>query len=225
MQSARTRWIAAAEAAALLAFAALLARLVLAHGGLARAAPLAFAAGACTGALLADLASGVFHWLCDRFGSETTPLVGPYLISAFREHHRDPASIARHGLCERSGGNAFATLPVLVAAHAGLGALGTGGAAGFAFGAALAFAVYAALTNEIHLQAHRAEHPILVAWLQRLRLVLPPEHHARHHGGEYDRAFCIATGWSNAFLDRLEIPARLERRIRRGARERRVSGA
>jgi ubiquitin-conjugating enzyme E2 variant len=214
--SPRTRWIAAAEAASLIAFAALFARLVHLRGALAGEAPLAFASGAFAGALLADLASGAFHWLCDRFGSEKTPVVGPYLISAFREHHRDPGSIARHGLCERSGGNALATLPVLLAADLGAGALGAGAAASVV-GAALAFAAYVALTNEIHLQAHRTEPVRVVAWLQRLRLVLPPEHHARHHRGEHDRAFCIATGWSNALLDRLAIPARLERRLRRGA--------
>jgi hypothetical protein len=214
--SPRTRWIAAAEAASLLAFAALFARLVHGHGGLAWEAPLAFAAGTVAGALLADLASGAFHWLCDRFGSETTPVVGPYLIAAFREHHRDPGSIARHGLCERSGVNAFATLPVLLAADAGAGVLAPGHAA-FAVGGALAFAAYVALTNEIHLQAHCAEPLRFVAWLQRLRLVLPPEQHARHHRGDHDRAFCIATGWGNALLDRLAIPARLERRIRRAA--------
>jgi hypothetical protein len=46
--------------------------------------------------------------------------------------------------------------------------------------------------------------------------VLPPAHHARHHRGGHDRAYCIATGWSNGVLDRLELPARLERRLRRG---------
>ena len=142
---------------------------------------------------------------------------GPRSIAAFRSTHRDPASIARHGLCERSGGNAFAALPVLLAAHTSLGGQGALGAAAFGLGAALSFAGYVALTNEIHLQAHRGARPRVVAWLQRLRLVLPPEQHALHHGGGHDRAFCIATGWSNALLDRLEIPARLERRLRRSA--------
>ena len=211
------RWIAAAEAAALLAFAALFVRLALAHGALAREAPLAFAGGALAGALAADLASGAVHWLCDRFGNEATPVFGPYLIAAFREHHRDPGAIARHGVCERSGGTALATLPVLLGAHAALGAVAPGAAAAFGFGAALALTGYVALTNEIHLQAHRNAPSPLVAGLQRLRLVLPPEQHARHHGGAHDRAFCIATGWCNALLDGLEIPARLERRLRRGA--------
>lgn len=222
MTSSRTRWIAAGEAAALLAFAALFARLAAVHGAFARAAPLAFAAGVLAGALLADLVSGAFHWLCDRFGREATPVVGPYLIAAFREHHRDPGSIARHGLCERSGGNALAMLPVLLGAHAGLAAAEPGGPAGFGFGAALSFAGYVALTNEIHLQAHRAAPGPVVRGLQRLRLVLPPEQHARHHRGAHDRAYCIATGWCNGLLDRLEVPGRLEQWLRHGRLERRL---
>jgi plasmanylethanolamine desaturase len=210
----RGRWIAAGEAASLIAAAALAALLLGASGAAVRAAPLAAAAGAAAGALAADLASGVVHWLCDRFGSEATPWVGRYLIAGFRQHHRDPSALARHAVWERSGANAFAALPVLAAAHLALGRIDDRAVAGFALGAALAFSVLVALANEIHLQAHRAAPPRPVAWLQRLRLILPPEHHARHHRGAHDRAYCIATGWSNLLLDRLAVFARLEGRLR-----------
>ncbi len=216
MQTLRLRMVRAAEALAVLAFGGLLARLVLERGRALLEEPLAGAGGAVAGALLADVATGVVHWLCDRFGSERTPLVGRYLIAGFREHHRDPEAIGRHGFLERSGANVAATLPVLALAHPLAGALG-GGAASFAVGAALAFALLVALTNEIHLQAHRATHSRGVAWLQRLRLLLPPEEHARHHRDEHDRAYCIATGWSNRVLDRLRLFDRLERRLRGGA--------
>jgi ubiquitin-conjugating enzyme E2 variant len=201
----------------LLAFAALFGLLALAGGARALEAPLAAAAGAFAGGLLADLATGVVHWLCDRFGSEATPLVGRYLIASFREHHRDPEAITRHGLLERSGANALAGVAALALALAVLDALPPGPTAAFAVGAALAFSLLAALTNEIHLQAHRARRSPLVAWLQRLHLVLPPAAHARHHHGGYDRAYCIATGWSNPLLDRLRLFERLERRLRGGS--------
>jgi ubiquitin-conjugating enzyme E2 variant len=212
----RPRWLAAAEVTSLCVFAALFALVAAESGAAALEEPLAFGAGAAAGALSADLAGGVVHWLCDRFGSESTPFFGPHLIASFREHHRDPSAITRHALPERSGANAFAVLPVLAAAHAGVGALPSGAAA-FVLGAALAFSGFVALTNEIHLQAHLPRRSRAVAWLQRLRLVLPPEAHARHHGGAHDRSFCIATGWSNAWLDRLEVWGRLERRLGRGA--------
>jgi ubiquitin-conjugating enzyme E2 variant len=158
--------------------------------------------------------TGVVHWLCDRFGSEGTPLVGAYLIAPFREHHRDPEAIARHGFAERSGANAFAVAPVLGGAPFAVESL-AGPAASAALGFALALALWVALTNEIHLQAHRTRPARLAAWLQRLRLVLRPAEHARHHRGAHDRAYCIATGWGNALLDRGRVFARLERRLRR----------
>jgi hypothetical protein len=210
----RARWIVAGEAASLIAAPVLAALLLGTRGAAVRAAPLAAAAGALAGALAADLVSGVVHWLCDRFGSEATPWVGRYLIAGFREHHRDPEALGRHAVCERSGANAFAALPVLAAAQLALGRVADPAAGGFALGAALGFSALVALANEIHLQAHRPAPPHAVAWLQRLRLILPPEHHARHHRGAHDRAYCIATGWSNALLDRLGVFGRLEARLR-----------
>jgi ubiquitin-conjugating enzyme E2 variant len=215
VESARSRWIVAFEAASLAAFAALWIRTAATHGSLALSAPLACASGLLVGALLADLASGAVHWACDRFGSASTPLLGPLLIAAFREHHRDPDSIGRHPLLERSGTNAFAAAAALAALHTALPALGPGAGA-FALGALLASTALTASTNEIHLQAHRSERPRWVSALQRAGLVLRPAEHARHHSGSHDRAYCIATGWSNPLLERLGVFARLERRLGRG---------
>lgn len=218
VEAARARWMVAFELASLAGFVVLFVWLAAGYGLLLRDAPLAFASGMLAGALLADLSSGVVHWLCDRFGSEATPLFGPLLIAGFREHHRDPGSIARHGLVERSGANAATGVVALLLGAVLLRGPGGGGAAGaFVLGAALATALLAALTNEIHLQAHRADAPRFVRVLQRLRLVLRPAEHARHHGGRHDRAYCIATGWCNPLLDGLGIFARLERRLGRGA--------
>jgi ubiquitin-conjugating enzyme E2 variant len=214
VQGGRARYVAGAEVGAWLAFAALLARLVWSEGGEALAFPLAAAAGALAGGFFADLATGVVHWLCDRFGSEATPLLGRYLIAAFREHHRDPQAITRHGFLERSGSNALGAAAGLALAQPALAALAPGPAAAFAVGALVAFGLLVAFTNEIHLQAHRARRSRAVAWLQRLHLVLPPAAHARHHHGGHDRAYCIATGWSNPLLDRLRLFERLERRLR-----------
>lgn len=217
VQPARSRWIAIGEAASLATCGALFGRLLVAEGARALEAPLALGFGVLSGAFLADLASGTVHWLCDCFGSERTPLFGRYLIASFREHHRDPHSIGRHGILERSGSNAFAAAAFLAVVSPGIAALEADGPVAFATGGALAAALWSALTNEIHLQAHRADCPTAVRALQRLRLVLPPDHHARHHHGAHDRAYCIATGWSNCLLDRLRMFERLERRLGRSA--------
>jgi plasmanylethanolamine desaturase len=211
VEPARSSWIVLGEAASVAAFAGLFARLAAGSADALARDPLAFAAGTAGGALFADLASGTVHWLCDRFGSERTPLVGPYVIASFREHHRDPGSIGRHGFLERTGSNAFLAAAFLAVVSLVLPVLGGGALEAAASGLALAASLWTAFTNEIHLQAHRAEPARLVRALQRLRLVLPPEAHARHHAGPHDRAYCIATGWSNALLDELRVFARLER--------------
>jgi hypothetical protein len=213
----RASWIAIGEAASVAAFAALFARLALGSFDSLIRDPFTFGLGLVGGALLADLASGTVHWLCDRFGSEDTPLVGRYLIASFREHHRDPGSIGRHGFLERTGANAFAAAAFLAVATPLVPALGPPALEAAAAGFVLAASLWTAFTNEIHLQAHRERPARFVRVLQRLHLVLSREAHARHHAGPHDRAYCIATGWANVALDRLRVFARIERRLGRSA--------
>ena len=72
-------------------------------------------------------------------------------------------------------------------------------------------------TNQIHRWAHMRRAPRLARWLQRTGLAISAEAHARHHAAAHDRAFCITSGWCNALLDRANVWARLERRLRGAA--------
>lgn len=73
-----------------------------------------FALGWLTGYVVADVTSGLVHWFCDTYFAPATPLVGPMFIAPFREHHVDPAALARHGVFERNGNNCLVSLPVFV---------------------------------------------------------------------------------------------------------------
>ena len=160
--------------------------------------------------LFADLCSGIVHWVADRYFDEDTPLLGPLLIRAFREHHRDPAAMVEHGFLELSGNNCLICLPPLL----GLLALPEPTAAGaFALETAclwVAFAIFA--TNHIHRWAHAPQIPAVVGVLQRLGLVLSPASHSRHHR-RHDAAYCVTNGWMNPLLDRSGFFAALERRL------------
>jgi ubiquitin-conjugating enzyme E2 variant len=171
----------------------------------ALAVPLAF--------LAADLVSAVVHWWCDTFFAEDTPLLGPALIQPFREHHRDPLAITRHGFLERNYSNVFAVLPIL--AWAALAdSSGAGSWSGsFARSFLICFGFAVAITNQIHGWAHAARVPRAIRVLQRARLVLHPRHHARHH--RYGQAYCITGGWLDAALERTRVFERLERSVRR----------
>jgi ubiquitin-conjugating enzyme E2 variant len=176
---------------------------------------LAAAAGVCA----ADVATGATHWLFDRCFDESTPGLGPAFVQPFREHHRDPSAITRHGFLEVSGNNALALCPVLwfslpLAPGFGVEFVPT---VGLAF--VLAAVTGAFVTNSIHRWAHAAEVPRGVRWLQRHGVILAPDHHALHHQGAHDRAYCVTTGWMNPVLDGLGVFRSVER-LRRPRRAR-----
>lgn len=163
--------------------------------------------------LAADLVSGLVHWLCDRFFSEETPVIGRMLIQPFREHHVDPLAITRHGLFELCGNNALAVvLPVLGIVLAGPPHASSASVAGHGFVIAFALAVFA--TNQLHKWAHAARRPAAVRLLQRTRLILSPEVHDRHHRGDFSRGYCVTTGWLNPLLDAYRVLPRCEAWLR-----------
>ena len=176
--------------------------------------PLALLAGY----LCADLFSGVVHWVADTWFEEDAPLLGPLLIRPFREHHRDPGAIARHGPLEVSGNNALVCLPVLAALCWGpapdAGALAAVGLQSLL----LATTAGVLLTNQFHKWAHAERVPRFAAWLQRRGLILAAESHAEHHRNP-DRRYCVTSGWWNAPLDALGVFPALERLL--GSRGRR----
>ena len=169
-------------------------------------------AGVVLGYLAADFFSGIVHWFCDTFFEEDTPLVGRMLIEPFREHHRDPLAMTRHGLAEIAGNSCLAIAPLLAVV-----ALLPPPAAGAPLSLVshttlLTFAVGAVITNQFHKWAHLPAAPRAVVRLQQAGLVLRPVHHARHHRTQAE-AYCVATGWLNPVLDRIGFFPATERAL------------
>jgi ubiquitin-conjugating enzyme E2 variant len=209
-QPARGRALRIAEAAgiagAVLAGAALCVRIA-PH---AAAEPWLAAAAVLCGLAGADLVTGLAHFAADRFGSPRTPGLGP-VIAAFREHHRDPLAITRHGFVETNGLNCMLSLPGLLGAL--LVPVAEGGAALFSGAGMGALAAATAATNQLHKWAHAPRPPAPVRALQRLRLALPPAHHARHHAPPHTTHYCVTNGWLNAPLARLGVFPALARAL------------
>lgn len=202
----------AAIAAFALLFAVLAARVARAAESWTDFALLAIAVPA--GLLLADFLSGCAHWFCDRFFQDDTPVLGPLLIAPFREHHRDPLAMTRHGFLELNGNSALALTPLLawvwIAAPATLAAKSL-----FAHALLLSSTLALLATNQIHRWAHDAQAPPTVRWLQRRGWILSPQHHQRHHQPPHQRSYCITGGWLNAPLERMGWFARSECLLRR----------
>jgi ubiquitin-conjugating enzyme E2 variant len=194
----RSRWFVLLEGGAVTLFFALLGLLAarLARGFSEGNQALWILPAVAAGYALADVASGLIHWFCDRFFEETTPGIGPLLIHPFREHHRDPSAMTRHGFLELTGNSCLGVAPLL-----GLAVWRPGSPAVDAGLLAFALALFA--TNLFHKWAHSAEVPKTVAWMQKRHLILNPEHHAVHHAPPNRTAYCVTSGWMNALLDRI----------------------
>jgi ubiquitin-conjugating enzyme E2 variant len=162
-----------------------------------------------TGYVAADFVSGLVHWMADRFGSETTPLLGTNFIRPFREHHLYPEAITKHGFIETNGSNCILCAPVMGAAFFILPTtpplIST-----FALGTTLAFGLAIFATNQFHKWAHMAETPRAAEILRKWSLILPAEHHDLHHATPFDRNYCITVGWWNPILQRVRFFEHME---------------
>jgi ubiquitin-conjugating enzyme E2 variant len=220
----------AARAAAIAPILAVLALLAVAGARIGRAieggADVALL-GLCgwLGLAAADLAGGLVHWACDRFGDERTPWIGPLVIAPFREHHVDPQVLARKDFFDGASSNAWLALSVLVP-FVVLVDPPRRPCEIFVAGFVVSLCAAVLLTNTFHQWAHRQSPPRAAHWLRRLRIAIAPERHARHHATG-DGAFCVTTGWCNEALDRWRVFDRLERalaRLRFDARRRHARG-
>ena len=147
---------------------------------------------------VADLASGIVHFLLDNFGSEDTPVIGQKFVKPFRDHHVDPMAMTHGDFIAVNADNVFVCLPVVVpsfffldtTAHPYAGVFIVGLVAGVI------------MTNQLHKWAHLPTVPRLVAVAQRHGVVLSKEHHSVHHSGAYDSNYCITWGYLDVLLNR-----------------------
>lgn len=165
------------------------------------------------GILLADFMSGFVHWLFDTWGNLDTPVFGRLAIRTFRHHHVDEKAITRHDFIETNGHNIaltviYSTVALLVI-HPDEATLFDV----FLGQTLLCATFFTAFTSQIHKWSHMDEPPGWVAFLQRTRLILAPEHHAVHHAAPYNRNYCITVGWLNGPLRFIRFFETLERTI------------
>jgi ubiquitin-conjugating enzyme E2 variant len=147
---------------------------------------------------VADLASGIVHFLLDNFGSPETPVIGQKFVKPFRDHHVDPMAMTRGDFIAVNADNVFVCLPVIIPAfffidvtqHPYRGVFVLGLVAGVI------------MTNQLHKWAHMPTVPRLVAVAQRSGVVLSKEHHSVHHSGKYDSNYCITWGHLDTVLNR-----------------------
>ena len=161
-------------------------------------------------ALVADLTSGLVHWTADTWGRESMPVIGRRFLRPFRVHHINPDDFLVRDFIDCNGDVAMLTIPILVGALLMPLDSETGRVAAVAL---VAFSAIMLPTNQVHQWAHMPEPPRIIRWLQRMGLILGPDEHAKHHASPYVMNYCIATGWCNRALTRIDFFPTLERLI------------
>lgn len=147
--------------------------------------------------MLADFIAGVVHWFEDAYVREDTPLIGSFIGKANVIHHHLPRFMTRNNWWQSSWDLlAFAAVIVFVAWrlnqltwHVWL------------------FAAVSANANEVHKWSHRTrkENGRIITFLQNLRVLQTPQHHAVHHTNPKNVRYCPITNLVNPILDRLRF--------------------
>jgi plasmanylethanolamine desaturase len=156
----------------------------------------------------ADFISGLVHWAGDTWGNVKTPVLGSRFIRPFRFHHSHPLDMLKSNFFTTNGDTALTSLPfVLIPFFIPLDTESARLAAVFLW----ALGGWGMWTSQFHKWAHMKSPPRLVAWLQRRRLILSPEHHRRHHKSPFELNYCITTGWCDPVLTSIRFFPFLER--------------
>lgn len=157
--------------------------------------------------LAADFASGFVHWLEDAYGREDFPVTGRLFTQPNILHHHQPRYFVRHTWWQSSWDISLMAGTVIVLA-------GTLDALTWHV---WLFAFLSANANQVHKWAHRtsAENGRAISFLQRLRLVQTPAHHAGHHTDPKNSHYCVLTNVLNPLLDRVGFWLKLDWGIQR----------
>ncbi len=144
---------------------------------------------------LADLMSGVVHWLEDTYGNPNWKFLGlgKHVVVPNLVHHYRQRDLVKGNWFDRIWTSAVFLLIVLLIL--------------WAFGlvnqlVCLTFSI-AVWGNEVHCWSHRSpkENGKIITFLQRNYIIQSPKQHAKHHISPYACDFCAMTPYLNPILE------------------------
>jgi hypothetical protein len=145
--------------------------------------------------LLADFATGIFHFFVDQYGS----MHGRFMkksVNFLLLHHTAPHKIVAQSYWELTGGvykiaSVIFGVSLLFGVHWEL----------------FLFLLFCANGNMIHQWSHqrKSEAAVLVRNLQRFKIIQNKEHHNQHHNGGFSKNYCVMTNAMNPILHRIRF--------------------
>jgi len=148
---------------------------------------------------LADLMSGVVHWLEDTYGNPNWKFLGlgKHVVIPNLVHHYRQRDLTKGTWFDRIWTSAVFLLIVLAI-------LAVFGLVNNLVYLTFSIAVWG---NEIHCWNHRSpkENGKIITFLQRNYLLQSPKQHAKHHIAPYACNFCAITPYLNPILEALKF--------------------
>jgi hypothetical protein len=155
--------------------------------------------------LVADFVSGLFHWLEDAYGCPEWPIIGTLITWPNILHHHNPRHFTNHSWLQSSWLLLCIGLMILIVARL----------CGLLTWQVWLFVFLGVNANQIHKWAHRSalENGPVISFLQRMRLLQTPRHHARHHTSPKNSHYCVLTDFLNPAFDKIRLWEHLESAI------------
>jgi plasmanylethanolamine desaturase len=146
---------------------------------------------------LADLVVGAAHWLEDRYGKESWPLVGPAIIAPNLLHHEKPRAFLAKNWWQSADLQLLVAIIVATAAWS----------LGWLTWELVLFLAIIVNANQIHKWEHRTrkENGHVINFLQDWHIVQSRAEHGLHHGGDRDSHYCVVTPWANRICERAHL--------------------
>lgn len=145
--------------------------------------------------LAVDLVSGLVHWMEDTFWDEHTPVFGKWLVKPNVIHHVQPNAFTVNNWWQSSWDLLLASALIVVVAWV----------TGHLTWHVWLFSFIGANANQLHKYAHMSSSrsPWVVRTLQKAKILQTAKHHALHHTGDKNMAYCVVTPYLNPVLDRI----------------------
>jgi hypothetical protein len=138
---------------------------------------------------IADFITGLFHWAEDTYFTQNTPLIGR-IIRDNDTHHEYPYIMGRYTLLETISSTLPFTLGITLLALI----------CGVTSWKLYLLMFILSFSNLIHKWTHMRDAPEIVKELQRLGILLSPDHHRIHHR-TLTSHYCVLTDFLNPHLE------------------------
>ncbi len=143
--------------------------------------------------LLADFATGIFHFYADRYGVMDAKFLTSS-INGLLIHHYEPRKMLELSYWNLTKGvYIFGSMLFLFSLFFGF------------YWEVLFFVLVSAQANLIHKWSHQFENeiPKFAHYLQKLKIIQNKEHHVHHHDGKFNGYYCVMTNYCNPILEKI----------------------